>query len=64
MINPTDLSYEVFISIAKASGLKIEDPHMNELFNFVREALLNLKKIEDLDLSGIEPFLPLNLLKE
>jgi len=48
-------SYETFLSIARVSGLDVENPHMRELYDYLREILPGLKRIEDLDLSGVEP---------
>ncbi len=44
-----------FLSIAKAFGLKISDPHIEELYHYVQKTLLNLQGIKELDLRDIEP---------
>ncbi|MGB9629693.1 MAG: hypothetical protein ACPL6D_13630 [Thermodesulfobacteriota bacterium] len=49
---------EIFLSIGKAFGLELNDPHMEELFVYVQKVLPNLKRIEELDLTGFEPFMP------
>jgi Asp-tRNA(Asn)/Glu-tRNA(Gln) amidotransferase C subunit len=49
------LSKEAFLSIAKAAGLDIRDPHMEELYRYVQDLLPGLKSINELDLTGIEP---------
>ena len=49
------LTKEMFLSIAKASGLDTEDPHMEELFAFVRKVLPSLSIIDQLDLTDVEP---------
>jgi hypothetical protein len=49
------LNREIFLSIAKASGLDIEDPHMEELFIFVQKVLPNVRMIDQLDLTDLEP---------
>ena len=58
MKEKTCLNREVFLSIAKASGLDTEDPHMEELYSYIQNLLPGLKRIEKLDLRGIEPFMP------
>ena len=56
MSNKTKLSKEVFLFIAKASGLDDKDPHMDELFAYVQNELMNLgEALKELDLSDIEP---------
>jgi hypothetical protein len=47
-----------FLSIAKAFGLDIDDPHIEELYTYVRKILPTLKCIEELDLRNIEPVIP------
>ena len=49
------LSKEMFLSIARASGLDVEDPHMEELYAFVQKVLPGLRVIDQLDLTGVEP---------
>lgn len=49
---------ELFLSMAKAFGLELDDPHMEELFVYVQKVLPNLKRTEELDLTGLEPFMP------
>ena len=50
-----DLSYEEFLSLAKTLGLNVEGPHWKELFTYIQEVLPGLRKIEELDLSDLEP---------
>ena len=53
------LTREDFLTIAKASALDTADPqHMEELYSFLQSVLPGLKKIERLDLTGFEPFMP------
>jgi hypothetical protein len=52
------LSKEAFLKIAEASGLDTADRHMEELYAFVQQMLSNLKDIDDLNLEGMEPFMP------
>ena len=47
-----------FLSMARAFGLKIDDPHIEELYTYVQKILLSLKCIEELDLREIEPAMP------
>jgi len=49
------LSNEMFLSIAKASGLDTRDPHMDELYAFVQKVLPALRIIDRLDLTDVEP---------
>jgi len=53
------LSREVFLNIAEASGLDIKDPHIEELYSYVLTVLPGLKSLEELDLAGMEPTMPL-----
>ncbi len=50
-----DLSYEEFLSLAKTLGLNVEEPHRKELFTYIQEVFPGLRKIEELDLSDLEP---------
>jgi len=52
------LSKEAFLKIAEVSGLDTADQHMEELYAFVQQMLSNLKDIDDLNLEGMEPFMP------
>lgn len=49
---------EIFLSMAKAFGLEVNDPHMEELFTYVQKVFPNLNRIEELNLTGLEPFMP------
>jgi len=49
------LTKEMFLSIARSSGLDIEDPHMGELYAFVQKVLPTLRMIDQLDLTDVEP---------
>jgi len=53
-----DLSYEEFLSLAKTLGLNVEGPHWKELFTYIQEVFPGLRKIEELDLSNLEPVTP------
>lgn len=49
------LSRETFLKIAEASGLDTRDPHMEDLYAYLQNVLPGLKKIEELDLTSMEP---------
>jgi hypothetical protein len=46
---------ETFLRIAEGAGLKPGDPHLEELYAYVQDALSGLKVIEELDLKDVEP---------
>jgi aspartyl-tRNA(Asn)/glutamyl-tRNA(Gln) amidotransferase subunit A len=48
-----------FFSAAKAFGLDIDDPHIEELYIYVQKVFPILKCIEELDLKDLEPVTPL-----
>ncbi len=58
MAEKTILSRETFRHIAEASGLDIEDAHVEELYGYLRQILPGLRSIEQLDLTGVEPSMP------
>ena len=47
-----------FFSMAKAFGLDIDDPHIEELYIYVQKIFPTLKCIEDLNLKDVEPVPP------
>lgn len=49
------LSREMFLSIAKTSGLDTEDPHVEELYAFVQKVLPTLSSVDQIDLADVEP---------
>jgi Asp-tRNA(Asn)/Glu-tRNA(Gln) amidotransferase C subunit len=57
------LSRETFLKIAETSGLDTGDPHMEELYTYLQNVLPGLKKVEELDLTGIEPNMPFTSIK-
>jgi Asp-tRNA(Asn)/Glu-tRNA(Gln) amidotransferase C subunit len=59
MREKTGLEREAFLSMAQAFGLEINDPHIEELFAYVQKILPTLKRIEELDLTDVEPMIPL-----
>jgi hypothetical protein len=59
MMETTQLNKELFLSMAKAFGLDIHDPHIEELYTYVQKTLPVLKRFEELDLTDMEPVMPL-----
>ncbi len=53
MADPLDK--ETFLSVARASGLNIEDPHIEELYAFLQKVLPSFRTIDQLDLTDVEP---------
>ena len=58
MMEITQLNKELFLSMAKAFGLDINDPHIEELYTYVQKILPTLKRIKELDLTDMEPMMP------
>lgn len=52
------LDKEAFLKIAEVSGLDTTDQHMEKLYAFVQQMLPGIRDIDDLDLTGMEPFMP------
>jgi hypothetical protein len=52
------LKKETFLAIAEESGLQIHDPHLEDVYAYLQGLRSTLKSIEDLDLTGLEPFMP------
>ena len=50
-----EITHEQFLEMAKAAGLDINSPHMQELFPIVRATLRGLGSINQLDLTNVEP---------
>lgn len=57
MKGKTGLEREGFLSMAKAFGLDTNDPHIEELYAYVQKILPTLKRIEELDLTDMEPMI-------
>jgi Asp-tRNA(Asn)/Glu-tRNA(Gln) amidotransferase C subunit len=53
-----ELSKDTFLKIAEASGLDTSSHHMEELYAFIQGVLPNLKDLEALDLTEMEPLMP------
>ena len=50
-----DGNWESFLSLAQEAGLDVGDPHMRELYDYVRLVLPSLQVVDDLDLTGVDP---------
>ncbi len=55
MADEGGISKDTFLRIAEASGLNVNDPHMEELFAYLQGVLPGLKAIQELDLTDVEP---------
>ena len=51
--NPLDR--ESFNFLARAAGLNPDDPHMEELFPYVRNALSGNGRLKEIDTTNFEP---------
>ncbi len=51
------LTRENFDYLARAAGLDVKDPHMEELFPYVRNALAGIERLAGIDVAGDEPAL-------
>ena len=61
MTGKKEMTKEDFLSVIKVFGLDINDPHIEELYAYVQKILPTLKRIEELDLTDMEPWMPLPL---
>ena len=52
-INPLDRAS--FDFLARAAGLNTDDPHMDELFSYVANALAANERLQEIDTGGYEP---------
>ena len=57
MADKIKLSKETFLSIAKASGLDTEDPHIEELYAYAQNVFPSFKVSEEFDLTDVEPMM-------
>ena len=48
-------NWESFLSLAQAAGLDVDDPHMRELYDYIRLVLPGLRAVDELDLTGVDP---------
>ena len=58
MAERTFLSKETFLYFASRAGLDVDSPHIDDLHAFIKGLLPILETSKDLDLSGLEPFVP------
>jgi hypothetical protein len=58
MANKGSLSKESFLRIAEHAGLDMDSPHTDDLYAYLQGLLPTLETIKDLDLAGLEPFMP------
>jgi len=43
-------NWEGFLSVAQGAGLDVDDPHMQELYDYIQ-----VQAVDELDLSGVDP---------
>ena len=48
-------NWEGFLSSAQEAGLDVDDPHMRELYDYIRLVLPGLRVVDELDLTGVDP---------
>ena len=58
MAEKNALSKEAFLGIAEGAGLNIHPSHFEDLYAYLQGLRPPLKTIEDIDLTGWEPFMP------
>jgi hypothetical protein len=58
MANKEPLSKEDFLRFAEHAGLDVDSTHMGDLHAYLKGLLPTLETIKDLDLAGLEPFMP------
>ncbi len=58
------LSKEAFLGMAEGSGLSVEPSHFEDLYAYLEGVRPPLKAIEEIDLTGWEPFMPSLMKKE
>lgn len=49
------LTREAFDYLAQAAGLDLADPHLDELYPYVRNALAGMERLAQIDVAGMEP---------
>ena len=55
MPSRNQLDRSSFDYLARAAGLNVEDPHMDELFPYVQNALAANEGLREIDTTGFEP---------
>ncbi len=58
MIRKALWSKETFRGIAKESGLETDQAHLDSVYTFLQGLYPSLTTVENLDLTGLEPFMP------
>ncbi len=58
MAKNASMSKDLLVRIAEDSGLDTAEEHVKSLYTYVQGLRPTLKSVEDLDLTGFEPFLP------
>lgn len=49
------LTREAFDYLAQAAGLDLNDPHLEELYPYARNALAGMARLAKIDVTGMEP---------
>ncbi len=57
-VTKTKMDKEFLLKIAEDSGLDLGEDHLKSLYGYIQGLRPTLQTIEDLDLTGFEPFLP------
>ena len=52
-----ELKWDTFIQMAGMLGLDPEDPHMEDLYPWVKQVLRAIEPLEELNVNGVEPAL-------
>ena len=52
-----ELSKEDFLRMAQMVGLDTKDPHMEELYPYVKSVLKSLEPLDEIDVGDVEPYL-------
>ena len=55
MDSGTAIDRQTFDFLARAAGLNVDDPHMDELFPYVQNALVANEGLRNIDTTGFEP---------
>ena len=55
MPSRNQLDRSSFDYLARSAGLNVEDPHMDELFPYVQNALAANEGLREIDTTGFEP---------
>ena len=55
MDSGNSIDRQAFDYLAKAAGLNVDDPHMDELYVYVQNALAANEGLRNIDTEGFEP---------